>query len=142
MTDANETAIVIDPPGMNIVNRVAAGTNLAASHYVSDGGIMIEGTLRGKVWVRHGPAVLWTGARFAGRLYVDGDAYLFGNIEPSEGEPTQIVVTGTVYLAQTLVAKADIAAGAFRTFHGAQTQGTIRSGLQTLPPIPAGMDPR
>lgn len=138
MSEATETALVIDPVAMNIVNRIAAGTKITTPVMECGGGLIIDGALAGNVWVSDGPLVLWSGGRFKGSLYVQGDAYLFGVIEPNGADKTQLVVTGTVYLAHTLRAKGDIAAGAFRTFQGATTEGLIRSGAQVLPPVPRG----
>jgi len=120
-------SIVIDPDAMNIVNRVAPGSrSVGEVHYV--GGVLVEGIIDGAVHVTGGPIVLMPGGAIRGTVKGDGDAFLAGTIEYREGEVlSEVVVQGTVYIVETLVAMANITAGAFKTYHGARVEGHIRS---------------
>ena len=90
--------------------------------------MLVEGIIDGAVHVTGGPIVLMPGGAIRGTVKGDGDAFLAGTIEYREGEVlSEVVVQGTVYIVETLVAMANITAGAFKTYHGARVEGHIRS---------------
>lgn len=123
----NNEEIIIDPVAMNIVNRIAPGTSFTGN-IECNGGLIIEGTLVGDVTVTNGPLVLMESASITGDILCSGDAYLFGKILPGEGkEFSNLDADGAVFMAQTLEARANITAGAIKTFDGAQVDGRIRT---------------
>lgn len=112
--------IVIDPIGMNIVNRIAKGSS-SRGDLVFEGGVIIEGSVVGNLNIMNGPLVLMQGATIAGTVNCGGDAYLFGTIErQANGERSKMVSDGTIYLASTLVAISDFEAVSFSHYQGAQ----------------------
>lgn len=122
-----EETIVIDPVGMNIVNRIAPGTKSVGSLECS-GGLIVQGYFEGTLAVTDGPLVLMQGGVICGDFDCKEDAYLFGTIaaKPS-GEQSQLTVGGAAFMADTLDAKADITAAVFKTYEGAQVDGRIRT---------------
>lgn len=124
---AEGESIVIDPEAMNIVNRVAPGTrSVGEFHYA--GGVLVEGRLEGSIHVTGGPLVLMPGGEIAGTVHGDGDAILAGTVHPpANGMASEIVVLGTVFMTETLVAKANLTAAAFKPYQGAQLDGRIRT---------------
>lgn len=123
----NEETIVIDPVGMNIVNRIAPGTRFSGVLECS-GGVLIQGAFTGNLTVLGGPLVLMEGGTIAGEFTCDGDAYLFGTItERAEGEFSELLAGGAVFMTETLDAKANVTAGAIKTYAGAQVEGRIRT---------------
>jgi cytoskeletal protein CcmA (bactofilin family) len=124
---ADSQSIDIDPVAMNIVNRVAAGTVQRGScRWV--GGLLVQGRIEGDLEVVGGPLVLMPGGEIAGNVRGDGEAYLFGNVlAKSENELSELDIAGTVYLAETLHAQANITAGAFKSWEGAQVEGRIKT---------------
>lgn len=122
-----EETIVIDPVGMNIVNRIAPGTKFTGTLECS-GGLIVQGNFQGSLVVVDGPLVLMQGGVMFGDFDCKQDAYLFGTIEAqSNGEQSQLTVGGAAFLAETLEAKADITACVFKTYEGAQVDGRIRT---------------
>lgn len=132
MTEIAESqSIDIDPVAMNIVNRVAAGTVQKGSCRWA-GGLLIQGRIEGDLEVVGGPIVLMPGGEIAGNIRGDGEAYLFGNVlAQSDDELSELDIAGTVYLAETLHAKANITAGAFKSWEGAQVEGRIKTMKRT-----------
>lgn len=119
--------IVIDPVAMNIVNRVAPGS-VQSGTYRCAGGLLVEGKIEGDIEVTGGPLLLMPEGEITGSVRADGEAYLLGTISArSEQDLSDLEVGGIVYLAETLRAKANITAGAFVTYHGAQLEGHIRT---------------
>jgi cytoskeletal protein CcmA (bactofilin family) len=117
--------IVIDPQAMNIVNRVAAGCRQSGVFHCR-GGLMVEGSIEGDIEIVGGPLVLMPEGVIAGRISGDGQAYLFGTIRArSASEPSELEVAGEAFLTQTLRARANITAGAIRTYRGAQVEGRV-----------------
>ncbi|MDP3827498.1 MAG: polymer-forming cytoskeletal protein, partial [Polaromonas sp.] len=99
MTD--ET-IIIDPVGMNIINRLAPGSKFIGQ-LESEGGLLIEGTIVGNVLVSGGPLVLMEHGSITGDVTCEDDAYLFGKIHPAEGKDhSELIAGGAVFMAQTL----------------------------------------
>jgi cytoskeletal protein CcmA (bactofilin family) len=128
---AESQSIDIDPVAMNIVNRVAAGTVQKGSCRWA-GGLLIQGRIEGDLEVVGGPIVLMPGGEIAGNIRGDGEAYLFGNVlAQSDDELSELDIAGTVYLAETLHAKANITAGAFKSWEGAQVEGRIKTMKRT-----------
>lgn len=122
-----EEIIVIDPVGMNIVNRIAPGTKSMGTLECS-GGLLIQGHFEGTIVVTDGPLVLMQGGVIAGDFECKQDAYLFGTIAAKPGgEQSQMTVGGAAFMAETLEAKADFTVGAFKTYEGAQVDGRIRT---------------
>ena len=119
--------IVIDPVGMNIVNRVAPGTVLEGDTTWS-GGLLVQGTIKGNIKIAGGPLVLMDGAVIAGKVTCLSDVYLFGKIEPpGEGQLSEVSCTGSAFLAETLVAEADLNAAGWKLFNGAQVNGRFKT---------------
>ena len=118
---------VIDPVAMKIVNRVAAGSRQTGVLHC-EGGLMVEGTIEGEVHVSGGPFVLMPDGVLLGTVVGDGEAYLFGTIrERSESELSDLDIAGAVFLTETLRAKANITAGAIKSYDGAQVEGRIKT---------------
>lgn len=133
MTD--ET-IIIDPVGMNIINRLAPGSKFIGQ-LESEGGLLIEGTIVGNVLVSGGPLVLMEHGSITGDVTCEGDAYLFGKIHPAEGKDhSELIAGGAVFMAQTLEARANITAGAIKTYDGAQVDGRIRTVRRAKAKLP------
>ena len=128
MTDHNDTEnIVIDPEAMNIVNRVAAGCS-HVGNFKWVGGLMVEGRIEGDIEVTGGPIVLMPEGQMAGVIRGDGEAYLFGTITArSDTELSEVNVSGSVFIAETLNAKANITASSFKSYDGAQVEGRIKT---------------
>lgn len=126
MSNTEET-IIIDPVGMNIVNRIAPGTKFKGTIECS-GGLLVQGNFEGDVTVVNGPMVLMQEGVIKGNIKCDGDAFLFGKIEPKDSdEPSDLTAAGDVFMAQTLDAKANITAAGIRSYEGAQVDGRIRT---------------
>lgn len=131
----SEETIVIDPVGMNIVNRIAPGTKSTGTLECS-GGLLVQGHFEGTLVVTDGPLVLMQGGSISGDFDCKQDAYLFGTIAPKPGgEQSQLAVGGAAFMADTLEAKADITAGVFKTYEGAQVDGRIRTGRKEPPKL-------
>lgn len=128
MTDENRNEeIVIDPIAMKIVNRIAPGTKQSGT-IECVGGLMIEGEFTGCISVRGGAFVLMPEARVCGTITCDQDAFLFGSILAREdGELSELTAHGAVFLTETVNAKANITAGAFKTYEGSEVEGKIKT---------------
>lgn len=129
MTDKIESAesLVLDPVAMNIVNRIAPGTQ-ASGAWTCAGGLMLQGKFEGDLIVTGGPFVLMPEGSFSGNLQCDHDLYLSGTVLPkATGELSEIEGAGAAFFAETLDAKANITAGAFKTYEGSQVEGHIRT---------------
>ena len=55
-----QDVLTLDPIAMNVVNRVAAGSDLRGD-LAFDGGLLVQGSLSGTVHVR-GSLIVWAGA--------------------------------------------------------------------------------
>ncbi len=123
--------IVIDPQAMNIVNRVAAGCRQSGFFHCK-GGLMVEGSIEGEIEIVGGPLVLMPEGVIAGKITGDGETYLFGTIRPRfANEPSELAVVGQAFLTQTLRARANITAGAIRSYLGAQVEGRVDTAPRT-----------
>lgn len=126
MSNSQET-IVIDPVGMNIVNRIAPGSKFCGT-YECIGGLLVQGLIEGNISVKGGPLVLMQEGVIKGDTTCDQDAYLFGKIEPKDsGEYSELCAGGAVFMAETLNAKANITAADIKSYQGAQVDGRIRT---------------
>jgi len=124
---ADKQCLDIDPVAQNIVNRIAAG-----SHHVGtfrwQGGLIIQGKIEGEITVTGGAIVLMPEGEMSGVIRGDGEAILGGKINPrSSTELSEVDVAGSVYLAETLTAHANITAASFQSFEGAQVEGKIKT---------------
>ena len=120
-------SIVIDPVAMNIVNRIAPGSHQSGT-YRCAGGLLVQGRIEGDIEVTGGPLVLMPEGEIVGSVRADGEAYLFGTISArSEQALSELDIGGVVYLCETLQAKANITASAFRSYQGAQVEGQIKT---------------
>jgi len=124
---SQEETIVIDPVGMNIVNRIAPGTKFTGT-IECDGGLLIEGAFHGELSVKGGPIVLMQGAVMSGDIRGAGDAFLFGNIASrSDGELSDLTMGGAVFMTQSVEAKSNVTARAIKLYEGAQVDGRIKT---------------
>lgn len=127
-----EETIALDPVGMNIVNRIAAGTKFTGVIECA-GGLLVQGQFDGKATVTGGPLVLMPEGELRGEFTCDQDAYLFGKIlAPADAEQSELVAGGAVFLAETLKAKANITSRSIRSFEGADVDGRIRTGKKAV----------
>ncbi len=128
MTETPDSqSIIIDPAAMNIVNRVAPGS-VQTGTYKCSGGLLVQGRVEGDIEVVGGPLVLMPEGEITGTIRADGEAYLFGKVHAvTEDRLSELDILGTVFLAETLHARANITAGAFKSFDGAQVEGRIRT---------------
>ncbi len=127
--------LTLDPVAMNVVNRVAAGSQLSGQ-LVFDGGLLVQGEISGQVRV-NGALIVWGGGTVRGRIRVSGDLFLFGRLgADGEGaEETTIECHGMVCVAQSGVSTATLLARRMQLYEGADVKGpfkTLRSG-QELP---------
>lgn len=120
-------SIVLDPVAMKIFNRVSAGSRQTGVLHC-EGGLLVEGTIEGEVYVHGGPFVLMPNGVVAGKVVGDAEAYLFGTIcARSETELSDLDMAGAVFLTETLLAQANITAGAIKSYDGAQVEGRIKT---------------
>lgn len=119
--------LILDPVAMNIVNRIAPGTRSAGT-LECEGGLVIQGRVEGTLLVRGGPLVLMPEGSICGSVICDQDVYLSGSVESlADGSLSEIEAMGAAFCAETLIAKANITAGAFKTYQGAQVEGVIKT---------------
>lgn len=123
---SRSTSVVIDPVAMNIVNKIAGGT-IAAGKITTEGGLLVEGQFTGEVKVTKGPLVLMEGAKLAGQIEVDGDAYVFGVIGEANAEPTNLTVTGELHLTSTSEIHGHARFGKLATYEGAKLHAKFDS---------------
>jgi cytoskeletal protein CcmA (bactofilin family) len=129
--------LVIDPLGMNIVNRIAPDSAMQGDVSFS-GGLMVQGNLAGAGLVM-GRLVVWHGAQVQGHFRVMGDLYVFGRIGAVEASPTETVIEcmGTAYIASTAATTGTITAQRLRLYEGADLQGPFKTikNIQSLPEL-------
>lgn len=127
MSEPKRESILIDPRAMNVVNRIAAGGRQSGT-YRCAGGLLVQGSIKGEIEITGGPLILMPEGQLAGTIKCDGEAYLFGTIAAQDnGAPSDLDVQGVVFMAETLVAKANVTAGGIKTFQGAQVDGRINT---------------
>jgi cytoskeletal protein CcmA (bactofilin family) len=123
--------LTIDPVGMGITNRVAAGCELECNGDFR-GGLLVQGKLSGKLRVL-GPLVVWEGAQLGGEIEVFGDTYAFGQLGSDvrggaiAAPETQVVCHGAIFMSHSAVSHASIAAQRIHSYDGAQIHGPFRT---------------
>jgi cytoskeletal protein CcmA (bactofilin family) len=134
---AKQDNLVIDPLGMNIVNRIAPESFMHGDVSFS-GGVMVQGDLSGAGMVM-GRMVVWHGAQVSGHFRVVGDLYVFGRIGAVDADANQTVIEcmGTAYIASTASTTGTITAQRLRLYEGADLQGPFRTvkNIQSLPEL-------
>jgi cytoskeletal protein CcmA (bactofilin family) len=129
--------LVIDPLGMNIVNRIAPESRFQGDFSFA-GGVMVQGDLSGAGQVM-GRMVVWHGAIVTGHFRVVGDLYVFGRIGAVGANASQTVIEcmGTAYIASTASTTGTITAQRLRLYEGADLQGPFRTikNIQSLPEL-------
>lgn len=129
--------LVIDPLGMNIVNRIAPESRVQGDFSFA-GGVMVQGDLSGAGQVM-GRMVVWHGAIVTGHFRVVGDLYVFGRIGAVGANASQTVIEcmGTAYIASTASTTGTITAQRLRLYEGADLQGPFRTikNIQSLPEL-------
>ncbi|MCW5654713.1 polymer-forming cytoskeletal protein [Hydrogenophaga sp.] len=134
---ATQDTLTIDPIAMAVVSRVAAGSVLSGD-LEFDGGLLVQGTLSGNIRVR-GRLIIWTGGSVRGRVQVDGDLYLFGQLGASGASPheTHLECQGMVYISKTGVSTGTLLARRLQLYEGASLQGPFKTlKLDASPPTP------
>ena len=135
VTPSSTDTLTIDPVAMNIVNRVAQGSELSGD-LSFDGGLLVQGTVAGHVRVK-GRLVIWSGAEVRGRIRVQGDVYLFGQLGAENGGPadTHLECQGMVYVSKTGVSTGTLLARRVQVYEGGQLKGPLRTlvAADTLP---------
>jgi cytoskeletal protein CcmA (bactofilin family) len=131
--------LVIDPVGMNIVNRIAPESTLRGDVSFT-GGVLVQGQLSGAGTVM-GRMVVWHGAQVQGHYRVYGDLYVFGRIGVVDGDANSTVIEcmGTAYIASTASSTGTITAQRLRLYEGADLQGPFKTikNIQALPELDA-----
>ncbi len=129
-----QDTLTIDPIAMAVINRVAAGSVLTGDLEFA-GGLLVQGTLDGNIRVR-GRLIIWTGGVVRGRVQVDDDFYLFGQLGASGGSPhdTSLECQGMAYVSKTGVSTGTLMARRLQLYEGASLQGpfkTLKLGANT-----------
>lgn len=134
---AQQDNLIIDPLGMNIVNRIAPDSVMQGDVSFS-GGLLVQGHLGGAGLVM-GRLVVWHGAQVQGHFRVIGDLYVFGRIgaEGADATDTVIECMGTAYIASTAATTGTITAQRLRLYEGADLQGPFKTvkNIQSLPEL-------
>jgi cytoskeletal protein CcmA (bactofilin family) len=129
--------LVIDPLGMNIVNRIAPESSMQGDVSFS-GGVLVQGNLAGAGLVM-GRMVVWHGAQVQGHFRVMGDLYVFGRIGAvgADADQTVIECMGTAYIASAASTTGTITAQRLRLYEGADLQGPFKTikNIQSLPEL-------
>jgi cytoskeletal protein CcmA (bactofilin family) len=132
-----QDSLLIDPLGMNIVNRIAPDSSMQGDVSFS-GGLLVQGNLVGAGRVM-GRLVVWHGAQVQGHFRVMGDLYVFGRIgdKDSDASSTVIECMGTAYIAGTAATTGTITAQRLRLYEGADLQGPFKTikNIQSLPEL-------
>lgn len=129
--------LVIDPLGMNIVNRIAPASTVRGDVSFS-GGLLVQGDLQGAGSVM-GRMVVWHGAQVQGHFRVIGDLYVFGRIGAIDADANSTVIEcmGTAYIASTAATTGTITAQRLRLYEGADLQGPFKTikNIESLPEL-------
>lgn len=122
-----QDTLTLDPIAMNVVNRVAAGTVLDGDLRF-DGGLLVQGEIAGRVQV-NGRLIVWTGGVVRGRVRVEGDLYLFGQLGAAGGSPhdTSLECQGMAYVSKTGVSTGTLMARRLQLYEGANLQGPFKT---------------
>lgn len=132
-----QDSLVIDPLGMNIVNRIAPESSIRGD-VAYQGGLMVQGHLVGSGQV-FGRLIVWHGAQIQGHFQVMGDLYVFGRIGAVDADATETVIEcmGTAYIASTASTTGTITAQRLRLYEGADLQGPFKTikNMDALPEL-------
>jgi hypothetical protein len=122
-----EDTLTIDPIAMRVINRVAAGSVLSGD-LEFEGGLLVQGTISGKLRVR-GRLIIWTGGVVHGRVQVDDDFYLFGQLGSAGGSPqdTSLECLGMAFVSKTGVSTGTLLARRLQLYEGASLQGPFKT---------------
>jgi len=122
-----QDTLTIDPIAMAVINRVAAGSVLSGD-LEFEGGLLVQGAITGNIHVR-GRLIIWTGGVVRGRVKVDGDFYLFGQLGASAGSPhdTSLECQGMAYVSKTGVSTGTLLARRLQLYEGASLQGPFKT---------------
>lgn len=122
-----QDTLTLDPIAMNVVNRVAAGTVLDGDLRF-DGGLLVQGEIAGRIQV-NGRLIVWTGGVVRGRVRVQGDLYLFGQLGAASGSPhdTSLECQGMAYVSKTGVSTGTLMARRLQLYEGANLQGPFKT---------------
>lgn len=122
-----QDTLTLDPIAMNVVNRVAAGTQLNGELQF-DGGLLVQGEISGHIRV-NGRLIVWTGGVIKGRVRVTGDLYLFGQLgAPGAGaHDTSLECQGMAYVSKTGVSTGTLMARRLQLYEGADLQGPFKT---------------
>lgn len=121
----------IDPVAENLVNRIAPGTKFVGT-LESSGGILVQGEFYGDLIIKGGPLVLDEDGVISGRVNCDSYALLAGRVLAPEGaECSELQIAGTAIMSGTFRAKANIVAGSFTTYDGADIDGRIKTAQRS-----------
>ncbi|MEK8045115.1 bactofilin family protein [Ideonella margarita] len=126
--DTSHDTLVIDPVKMNIVNRIAEGSAVDGDLRF-DGGLLLQGTLRGMGEIT-GRLVIWHTGQLQGRFKVLGDLYVLGHlggVADDIDRDTLIECQGTAYVASTGVSTGTLLAARLRMYDGAVLQGPFKT---------------
>lgn len=140
MTDPlpkQQDSLVIDPLGMNIVNRIAPESHVRGD-VAFQGGLMVQGHLTGSGQV-FGRLIVWHDAQVQGHFRVVGDVYVFGRIGAVGADATETVIEcmGTAYIASTASTTGTITAQRLRLYEGADLKGPFKTikNMDALPEL-------
>lgn len=132
-----QDSLVIDPLGMNIVNRIAPDSAVRGD-VAYQGGLMVQGNLSGSGHV-FGRLIVWHEAQVQGHFRVLGDMYVFGRIGAVGADATNTVIEcmGTAYIASTASTTGTITAQRLRLYEGADLQGPFKTikDMDALPEL-------
>ena len=122
-----QDTLEIDPIAMNVVNRVASGTQLLGDLQF-EGGLLVQGEVSGDVRV-NGHLIIWTGGIVSGQIWVTGDLYLFGQLGAPSASPHDTIMKcmGMAYVANTGVASGTLMASRLKLYDGADLQGPFKT---------------
>lgn len=140
MTDSplkQQDSLVIDPLGMNIVNRIAPESSVRGD-VAYQGGLMVQGNLAGSGQV-FGRLIVWHDAQIQGHFRVVGDLYVFGRVGAvgADASKTVIECLGTAYIASTASTTGTITAQRLRLYEWADLQGPFKTikNIEALPEL-------
>lgn len=112
---------------MHVVNRVAAGSQLAGDLRF-EGGLLVQGEVSGNIRV-NGRLIIWKGGLVHGTIRVHGDFYLFGQLgaQDATAQGTLLECIGMAYVAQTGVSTGTLMAKRLQLYEGADLQGPFKT---------------
>ncbi len=122
-----QDTLTLDPIAMNVVNRVAAGTQLDGELQF-EGGLLVQGEISGQIRV-NGRLIVWTGGVIRGRIRVTGDFYLFGQLGApgADAQDTSLECQGMAYVSKTGVSTGTLMARRLQLYEGADLQGPFKT---------------